>query len=310
MQEGFAIWLIYRLFLLRSPGPGYPAEMQDEHRLRPATTDELVRPYPSGFAMTGAGRSTTPTALARVAAERLAAHLEQSGFVVMKRPDVRRQGCRRAAGLTNGSVIFPCSRFRDRAIAELRRDCGVFSPDLNWRAPSLARVSFLFPPRLRGAVPVSCAGHVRQNCIASTRAVAYMPSAGFVTPLPAFIQHRLGPLRRGLSFSSSGTCRACTIDSCAIAADSRPPGIITVLLRLPHARVTEDRPIGRARAVPASGPRGRLAGVTARAAGVSAAQHAHPRVTRHLDRPTRRAMVAAVTSAGPDHSPLAFVRGS
>jgi hypothetical protein len=57
--------------------------MQDEPCLRPVTTDELVETIASALHYDGRGR---------LAAERLAAHLEQSGFVVMKKPPLRPHG--------------------------------------------------------------------------------------------------------------------------------------------------------------------------------------------------------------------------
>ena len=67
--------------------------MQDEPRLRPATTDELVQAL--SFALQYAGRRRVHHAddvMARITAERLAAHLEQSRFVVMKRPPIEPHG--------------------------------------------------------------------------------------------------------------------------------------------------------------------------------------------------------------------------
>jgi len=51
--------------------------MNDAPCLRPVTTDELVETIALALCYDGRGR---------LAAERLAAHLEQSGFVVMKKP--------------------------------------------------------------------------------------------------------------------------------------------------------------------------------------------------------------------------------
>jgi len=65
---------------------GHPA-MEDETRLRPVTTDELVETI--AFALHYDGRG-------RLAAERAAAHLEQSRFVVMKKPPLHAlQGTKR-----------------------------------------------------------------------------------------------------------------------------------------------------------------------------------------------------------------------
>jgi hypothetical protein len=55
--------------------------------LRPATPDEVVQTL--AFALRYDGRRRVHDAdgfMARIAAERLAAHLEHSGFVVMKKP--------------------------------------------------------------------------------------------------------------------------------------------------------------------------------------------------------------------------------
>jgi hypothetical protein len=76
------------------PRPSYTACMQDDpDRLRAATTDELVQAL--AFALRYDGRRRVHHAdsvMALIAAERLAAHLEQSGFVVMKKPPLRPHG--------------------------------------------------------------------------------------------------------------------------------------------------------------------------------------------------------------------------
>jgi hypothetical protein len=62
--------------------------MPDDMRLRPATADEIAETL--SFALRYAGRRRVHHAddvMARVTAERLAEHLERSGFVLMKRPD-------------------------------------------------------------------------------------------------------------------------------------------------------------------------------------------------------------------------------
>ena len=64
--------------------------MQDEP-LRPATTDELVQAL--SFALRYQGRRRVHHAddfMGQAAAERLAAHLEHCGFVVMKKPPIAR----------------------------------------------------------------------------------------------------------------------------------------------------------------------------------------------------------------------------
>jgi hypothetical protein len=55
------------------------AGMKDEPSLHPATMDELVETI--AFALHCDGRG-------RIAAERVAAHLEQSGFVFLKKPPI------------------------------------------------------------------------------------------------------------------------------------------------------------------------------------------------------------------------------
>ena len=67
--------------------------MQDEPTYVPATTDEFVETL--SFALRYDGRRRVHHAdsvMARIAAERLAAHLEQSGFVVMKKPPIKPHG--------------------------------------------------------------------------------------------------------------------------------------------------------------------------------------------------------------------------
>ena len=57
--------------------------MQDDPCLRPVATDELVEAIAWALHYDGRGR---------LAAERLATHLQQSGFVVMKKPSLRQHG--------------------------------------------------------------------------------------------------------------------------------------------------------------------------------------------------------------------------
>jgi hypothetical protein len=62
--------------------------MSDDDPLRPATADEIADTL--SFALRYDGRKRVHHAddvMARITADRLVAHLERSGFVVMKRPD-------------------------------------------------------------------------------------------------------------------------------------------------------------------------------------------------------------------------------
>ena len=62
--------------------------MNNDHRLRPATATEIADSL--SFALRYEGRKRVHHAddvMARITADRLVAHLERSGFVVMKRPD-------------------------------------------------------------------------------------------------------------------------------------------------------------------------------------------------------------------------------
>jgi hypothetical protein len=62
--------------------------MPDDDRLRPATTEEVQETL--SFALRYAGRRRVHHAdetMAWITAERLIAHLERSGFVIMKRPE-------------------------------------------------------------------------------------------------------------------------------------------------------------------------------------------------------------------------------
>lgn len=62
----------------------------DKRTLHPATTAELEESL--AFALRYAGKKRIHTAdefMARMTAERLVQHLEQSGFVVLKRPPAR-----------------------------------------------------------------------------------------------------------------------------------------------------------------------------------------------------------------------------
>ena len=70
-----------------------PDETDDPDHLRPATTDEIVLAL--SFALQYQGRRRVRRAddvMARITAERLAAQLEQSRFVVMKKPPIRPHG--------------------------------------------------------------------------------------------------------------------------------------------------------------------------------------------------------------------------
>jgi hypothetical protein len=71
----------------------YLVGMEDDPgHLRPATTDELVQAL--AFALRYDGRRRVHHAdsvMVRITAERLAAHLEQSLFVVMKKPQIKPQ---------------------------------------------------------------------------------------------------------------------------------------------------------------------------------------------------------------------------
>jgi hypothetical protein len=61
--------------------------MPEEPPLRPATTEELL--HALAFALRFQGRKRvhdTGDLIAQIVAERLARHLEKSGFVVMKKP--------------------------------------------------------------------------------------------------------------------------------------------------------------------------------------------------------------------------------
>ena len=70
-----------------------PNDPDDPDRLRPAAADELVQAL--SFALRYDGRRRVRHAdevMARITAERLAAHLEQSRFVVMKKPPIKPHG--------------------------------------------------------------------------------------------------------------------------------------------------------------------------------------------------------------------------
>lgn len=62
--------------------------MRDEPALRPATPDELIQTIAYGLQFNERGKSHRHAGgyMAQIAAEVLARHLEQSGFVVMERP--------------------------------------------------------------------------------------------------------------------------------------------------------------------------------------------------------------------------------
>ena len=67
--------------------PEYPTGMPDEPKLSPATPEDLVNAL--SFALRFEGRRRVHHAddsMARITADRLVKHLEQSGFVVMKKP--------------------------------------------------------------------------------------------------------------------------------------------------------------------------------------------------------------------------------
>jgi hypothetical protein len=81
------------MFLLRSPTIAYRPAMPDTPNLRPSTRDELT-PSPS-FALRFNGRKRmhdADEAMARITAERLVAHLERAGYVVMDKPPLSDHG--------------------------------------------------------------------------------------------------------------------------------------------------------------------------------------------------------------------------
>lgn len=62
--------------------------MPDDTPLRPATREEIEYPLSYGlrFGTTGKSHRLTSEATARIAAQVLVDHLDQSGFVLMKKP--------------------------------------------------------------------------------------------------------------------------------------------------------------------------------------------------------------------------------
>ena len=68
--------------------PAYrPAMSETPPDLRPATADELATTLAFGLRFDGRRRvHHADEAMARITADRLVQHLEQSGFVVMKKP--------------------------------------------------------------------------------------------------------------------------------------------------------------------------------------------------------------------------------
>ncbi len=76
------------MFLFRSRRLTTVAPMPDRSALTPATYDDLLHAltYALQFNERGKPHRMARDAMARIAAETIARHLEMSGFVVMKRP--------------------------------------------------------------------------------------------------------------------------------------------------------------------------------------------------------------------------------
>ena len=72
----------------------------DEQRLRPATVEEVESSLVFSLRFDGRKRvHTGDEMMARITAERLVKHLEQSGYVIMKKlPDPRELGTSRGRG--------------------------------------------------------------------------------------------------------------------------------------------------------------------------------------------------------------------
>ena len=76
----------------RTELPWYQLEsfVTDEPTLRPATAEEIADSLAFGLRFDGRKRVHEADAMmARITAERLVRHLEQSGFVLMKRPSAQ-----------------------------------------------------------------------------------------------------------------------------------------------------------------------------------------------------------------------------